>query len=780
MNWKKMTIGKKIGLGFGFVLMLLALSGLLSYSGVDGIVNYAKQVINGNILDGYLAQVEVDHLNWANKVNALLTDHNVSKLTVETDDQKCGFGLWLYGEGGTQAQKLVPSLTTMLKGIEKPHRQLHQSAIEISNHYHNIDEALPSLLVAKELEQLKWVDKIKALFLKNLPALIIETDAQKSNFGEWLYGGGAKRAVTGHEALGRILEKVKESHQKLHQAAISIQKTYRQIHPGLAGILESCLAEYRKWAANISISIIEEAEELDVELNPAESGLSKFLASDMAAAYLKSFPELKSALAGAIGLQKRVYDSAVEINDALNESEKIQAETKFIDYLLPAVEELSRHLQDAINAETSLIRGQKAAKRIYDTQIMPNLDQFMEIFKAAKAEADRLVNGNKEANRIYAYETLPALQGIQNLLQKIRTETKNSTTTDEVMLKAAQYTKRNLTLIALFAIIAGILIAFFIARGIINRLQRVSDQMNSSAGLVASGVGQVSSSSQSLAEGASEQAASIEETSSSLEEMSAMTRQNAENAQQADNLMREVNTVVGHANNSMLELISSMEQISKASEDTSKIIKAIDEIAFQTNLLALNAAVEAARAGEAGAGFAVVADEVRNLAMRAADAAQNTADLIEGTIIKVGDGSELVNRTDQAFSKVAQSASKVSALVTEISISSNEQAQGIEQVNKAVVEMDKVTQQNAANAEESASASEEMNAQTGLMKDMVAELVTLVGGKTKETAKSSSPKVFSKPTPPRLTDGKDSTVYRQNKAKPDMALAMDDEEFSDF
>ena len=164
-----------------------------------------------------------------------------------------------------------------------------------------------------------------------------------------------------------------------------------------------------------------------------------------------------------------------------------------------------------------------------------------------------------------------------------------------------------------------------------------------------------------------------------------MTKQNAESANQANNLMSKANQVIGNANNSMTELTTSMEEISKASEETQKIIKTIDEIAFQTNLLALNAAVEAARAGEAGAGFAVVADEVRNLALRAAEAAKNTADLIEGTVKRVKDGSEIVTKTNEAFTEVATSASKVGELVGEIAAASNEQAEGIDQVNKALM-----------------------------------------------------------------------------------------------
>lgn len=474
MSWNNLTIGKKVALGFGLIIVLLGVVGLLSFSGVKGIVYNAGQVIEGNKLDGMLAQKEVDHLKWANNVNALLTDDSVTELKVQTDHKQCGFGKWLYGEQRQAAEKLVPGLAPLLKSIEEPHHRLHASAIEIGKHF--------------------------------------------------------------------------------NQADVS------------------------------------------------------------------------------------------------------------------------------------------------------------------------------KAKELYATQTIPALHEVQNTLREIRREARKNIMTDQAMLSAAKGTQRNVTTVAGIAIIVGALFAFFIAKGIVAVLSRISMQMEEGADQVASASNQVSSASQSLAEGASQQAASIEETSSALEEMASMTRQNADNANQANTLMKEANKVVDDADNSMQNLTNSMGQIAAASEETSKIIKTIDEIAFQTNLLALNAAVEAARAGEAGAGFAVVADEVRNLAMRAADAAKNTSELIESTVKKVEDGSALVNETNTAFSRVAEDVGKVGNLVSEISAASNEQSQGISQINQAVMEMDKVTQQNAANAEESASASEEMNAQAMQMKSIVDHMMVLVGG----------------------------------------------------
>ena len=284
-------------------------------------------------------------------------------------------------------------------------------------------------------------------------------------------------------------------------------------------------------------------------------------------------------------------------------------------------------------------------------------------------------------------------------------------------------------LVAVFGIAAIVLVALLVTRSITKPINRIIAGLSEGAEQVASASGQVSSSSQSMAEGASEQASSLEETSSSLEEMAAQTRQNADNADQADKAVKDSGQMVESGVSSMQRMNTAINEIKESSNETSKIIKTIDEIAFQTNLLALNAAVEAARAGEAGKGFAVVAEEVRNLAQRSAEAAQNTAQLIEKSQENAGNGVNVAEEVSGQLNSIKQSSEKVNTLIGEIAAASKEQAQGIEQVNTAVSEMDKVVQQNAADSEESASASEELSSQADELKKMVQELTVLVGGK---------------------------------------------------
>ena len=491
----------------------------------------------------------------------------------------------------------------------------------------------------------------------------------------------------------------------------------------------------------------------------------------------KSDQVLVQEIAGAAGRYKTAFEHYVSLTAQKNESDAamvknarllgaaseamLKDQTEEMEALLNAgvastdqLTQIKDRFSKANNAN-QIIKWVLEARRHEKNFIIRGDEEYVgrvnkyidDIIALAKDVEQRFA---KEDNKTQARQILAAAKGYGDAFEQFVRFTKEHIKTDSDLVAAARdvqakceeardiqkkkmqaTTKRSNMLMfggASLAIILGAILAWVITRGITRPINRTIEALASGADQVAAASGQISSASQGMAEGASGQAAAIEETSASLEEMLSMIKQNAANAAQANRLMTEAKSVADKAGGSMKQMNLSMNEIASAGKEIGKIIKTIDEIAFQTNLLALNAAVEAARAGEAGQGFAVVAEEVRHLAQRAAEAAQSTAELIEGTIRSISQGTELVKTTDEDFMEMAVSSGKVAELIGEIAAATSEQAQGIEQLNQAVTVMDQVTQTNAATAEESASASEELNAQAECMLEVVGELISLVNG----------------------------------------------------
>jgi methyl-accepting chemotaxis protein/methyl-accepting chemotaxis protein-1 (serine sensor receptor) len=403
---------------------------------------------------------------------------------------------------------------------------------------------------------------------------------------------------------------------------------------------------------------------------------------------------------------------------------------------LPRVAELTAHYGEdivAVRQETEEIISTSRSQEVRDlakNQVLSKLDTLL----SGTKEVTELINKGDlvAATKSYDSNVKPTALALSDAGKRLALQQNKIVTqradAETSLVAPARYL--SLLMIALSLVVGGI--AAWMIRGLVHTLSASISELRDGADQVANAASQVSSSSQSLAQGASEQAASLEETSASSEEINSMARKNTDNSRLTAELLAQSQLRVASANQYLGEMVLSMNDITESSNKIGKIIRVIDEIAFQTNILALNAAVEAARAGEAGLGFAVVADEVRSLAQRSAQAAKDTARLIEDSISKSTDGRSKVTKVASAIQAVTEDAMRIKVMVDEVSLGSDEQSRGIDQIGKAIIEMEQVTQTTAANAEESAAAAEELNAQSETMKDVVNRLHAMVHSAPRE------------------------------------------------
>lgn len=358
----------------------------------------------------------------------------------------------------------------------------------------------------------------------------------------------------------------------------------------------------------------------------------------------------------------------------------------------------------------------------------------LEDFKGAIRLDAPILQDEQKIGVVAIYIMKPAAQGASSRFDSFYAKTENlfGNLIDDIEAEVDKQVNSALKMGAMLTagalLISAFLLLWLINRLVKNPINRIMAELNNGSERVTRASTQVSSASQSMADGATNQAASVEQASASLAELAEKTETNANNAVYTDKLMKEAKQIVQEANAALTRLKESMRDMHKTSGEIGNIMKTIDEIAFQTNLLALNASVEAARAGEVGAGFAVVADEVRNLSIRAANAARGTDDLLKENFEKVEKGMTLSVKTSDAFTKVSKKVTLAAEMMAEIMIASNEQTEGINQVSKTVSVVDKVTQQNTINADESALSARDLNAQAKQMEDIVHQMKLLIGG----------------------------------------------------
>lgn len=622
MNWKDLKLGRKFFVAFGTIIFLLLICSFWAIKGIGGIVGNASEVIDGNKLRTDLEHKYVQHLHWAQQVNALLTDKNITELNVQTDPHKCDFGVWYYGEGRKHAQELAPELEPYFAQMEEPHRLLHESADKIGDVFIQADREVGSFLCEAKSAHLIWVNTIKDKILDNkkIESLDVQMDPTQCDFGKWFYSEETKEMRRKNPVFNDLCNDIEEHHKALHNEAHNVEQLFRQ---------------------------------------------------------------------------NRI----------------VEAKTYFRSTVEPEAMMTLHYLNGMIAWNHEQLEGMDQAELIYNT------------------------------------ETMNYLKTIGTLFTDVIDKSKNYIMTDDTMLNNANNTRTGVIIFSIIAIILGITLAYIIAKGILNPINKsvqfanqisegdltikvninqqdeigqlalalgnMASKLNSivvnikgGADQIAVASQQMSGTSQQLSQGANEQASSLEEVTSTMEEMTANIEQNTMNSNQTEKISITARDGMNHVKDQTIKAV-------EANKNIAEKIQVINDIAFQTNILALNAAVEAARAGEHGKGFAVVAAEVRKLAENSKKAAEEIVHLAKNSY-------EITQQAGIKLEEMLPEIEKTTKLVQEIAAASNEQSNGANQVNSAMQQLNMVTQQSAAASEELASSAEELAGQAEQLKDLVA------------------------------------------------------------
>ncbi|MBI5556370.1 MAG: CZB domain-containing protein [Deltaproteobacteria bacterium] len=581
MKWQDLSLSLKLGVVFGLIIAMTAGIALVSYAGIKNIVFNAHEVIEGNSIRAEISAAEIAHLNWTKKVSSFLTENAKQDLDVQVDDHKCVFGQWLYGEHRNEAETRIPSIAPYLQEIEKVHFDLHASASDIKKNFHLADPNLPSILAEREIDHLRFIDKVNDVFNGVAEDFDVETDPHKCRLGIWLYGEGASNAITVEPELEPAIKSLIDPHVRLHLSVVDLQKNWQTNDP--AGKITS-----RTILTSVTLPALHEVEHI---LGNVRAEAVKDLAGMKAAndIYVQRTLPALARVQETLAKVKNEVDANMMTDAVMLDSATKAKRNVLLIALLTICSGVVLSAFIARRIAGPLVMGVHFAHKIANGDLREKLaiDQDDEVGKLAKA-----LNGMADNLR----------QIMGSIAEKSRLVTASSGklfSSSEEMAGAAGRLENETSATV-----------------------RTTDGITANIQAVSDAAVMMSAKAQDISSASGEMSANVNNVAAAIEEMTASIQEVAENCTKARNFSGE-----GKSKSDASKLL--IAELDQAARDVGNVVNVITEITEQTKLLALNATIEAARAGEAGKGFAVVASEVKDLAKQTAEATENIARQIQ-------------------------------------------------------------------------------------------------------------------------------------------------------